>query len=79
MPQAESNQRKQALDALGKRSNTSDAEKQQLESRLKGLMERQVILTDTLKKAEAKCLYLDQMSEQLSGRHFSPGMVSIKF
>ena len=69
--QAESNQRKLALDALGKRFNQKNEECARLESQRKNLSERDIILKDALKKAEERCLYVDRVQELLAGRTLS--------
>ena len=64
--QAEANQRKQALDAIGKRMNQVTEEKRGLENDYRGLLERENVLKSALKTAEERCVYVDRFQELLS-------------
>ena len=64
--QAEANQRKQALDAIGKRFNQTNEEKRGLENDYRGLLERENVLKSALKTAEERCVYVDRFQELLS-------------
>ena len=64
--QAEANQRKQALETIGKRMNQSNEEKRGLENDYQCLLERENVLKSALKTAEERCVYVDRFQELLS-------------
>ena len=78
MFQAEANQRKQALETIGKRMNQSNEEKRGLENDYQCLLQRENVLKSALKTAEERCVYVDRFQELLSRydaltqKYFSP-------